>query len=102
MYGAEPGLAVGGTGGLVEDLVAAAALMLTFSRAGTKPVAVHTGAPRGAAPAPGKHSSGTFVHSPQRLTSVLEYTRIPDGSRVNVDQSSCRISRATLILTCAV
>lgn len=45
VYGAELGLAARGIHGLLEDVVADVALMLTFSGAGTGPVAVHAGAP---------------------------------------------------------
>lgn len=66
MYGAELDLAVRGIRRLVEDVVACLALILFFSGAGPKPVAVHTGAPRGAAPA-------------QRNTATERLCTVPRG-----------------------
>lgn len=53
MYGAGRCLAVHSIRRLVEDVVAGVAGRLLLSVAGGQPGALHTGAPRGAAPAPG-------------------------------------------------
>lgn len=71
MYGAELGPAVRGIGRLAENVVACGALVQSLGGAGTGPVAVHTGAPRGAAPARGN-------------TAARGVCSVPRGPRVNV------------------